>query len=129
MKKVTLFKVVSEDIYVHDFENYIRLHERASIKDFSKIGDNAVIANANTFIECPIYQWREIEFGKEGGGFVAMDPKLRKILETPFRREADEDSLHAWQETNKAYRLVDEYALRISVYNSLPWYKRIFRKV
>lgn len=129
MKTVKLYKVVSEDVHVHDFENYIQLRERASIIDFSKVGDNAVIASAETFIKCPIYQWRQIEFGKDKGGFIAMEPKLREILELPFRTEADEDSLHAWLETNKAYRQVDEYALRISVYNNLPWYKRIFRKV
>jgi hypothetical protein len=129
MKKVTLYKVVSEDIYVHDFENYIRFRERASMIDFSKVGDNAVIANAETFIECPIYQWRQIEFGKNKGGFIAMAPKLREILETPFRRESDESIIRAWKETNHQILRAEKYINRISVYNSLPWYKRIFRKV
>lgn len=129
MKKVTLYKVVSEDVYVHDFENYIQLRERASIKDFSKVGDNAVIAKAETFIECPIYQWREIKFGERKYGFVAMEPKLREILELPIRDKAEADIRRAWDEVNYQILRAERYITRISDYNNLPWYKRIFRKV
>lgn len=129
MKKVTLFKVVSEDVYVHDFENYIQLREMPSIKDFWKVGDKAVIANAETVVRYPIYQWHQIELGEDKGGFIAMEPKIREILEAPFRYAIDEKIREAYQQTNNAYRLVDSYEVRISVYNNLPWYKRIFRKV
>lgn len=125
MKKVTLFKVTGQDILVDDFAKFIQYHQRPTIEDFYKVGDKAVITDSATIHELPIYQWGQIQFGKEIGGFIAMEPKLREILESPFD--------HALREvitTKQMYHAeLKQLNERVRYFNSLPWYKRIFKRV
>lgn len=129
MKSVTLYKVETEEVLVDDFEHSLQYRMMSSLDNFRVLDDSVIFSGPATFASCPIHQWRKIDFGEEKGGFLALDPVLRHLLESPFREESDRSITEAWHETNKAYQLADGYALRISVYNSLPWYKRIFRKV
>lgn len=123
MRKVTLWEVKPIEMMVGGYE-ICRYATPDSAFPFSVSGEWAVPMTPMVAVErIPIHHIRKMERGQLQEEYIAIEPRLREILELPFREEVQnaEKLAAEWHET------ANIVALQIANFKELPWYARAWR--
>lgn len=131
-RPVTLYTIEEQTVMAHDIVSFYRSHmidwNSATILD----RDGVALATTER-IDVPVrryaealdapYDYHHKPSYKES--FIAIDPKLDWMIKEPIVSQMEA----AEKRSKAAMKQVTVYQDRINDYNSLPWYKRIFKKV
>lgn len=123
MRKVTLWEMKPTEMIVGGDE--IVRHQRDSFKafPFSRDGEWAMPLDTTVQVErIPIHTISKMERGERHDEYIAIEPKLREVLEVPFVTQVmkAEKAEAEWREYAHA---VDR---RRTEFNKKPWYHRIY---
>lgn len=129
MRQAKLYTVAEQDIIVSG-DTY-QLYEKPSTFFPIYVQTDGELSTVYTVeaIDIPVHHFRRVEAGVRKDDYIAVEPKLREMIESALAVNYNR-ALQAMDE-----RLMIEgsmrigYERRIEAFNSLPWYKRIFRKV
>ena len=134
MKEVTLYTVEEQKVIVGDrasFVSYFRKQPLPDLDEFISAGDKMLYSPEIGRIDVPVRKFvrdevdDKLHYINRIEYYVAIDPELEEMITSAAR-----DRIAELERENRAGRdLVDQYETRIDQYNSLPWYKRIFKRV
>jgi len=83
-------------------------------------------------VDLPVERITRIKHGVRQDCFIALDTDLREILEAPFTSRIanlEQDKAQLYREGQSWHDKCYELTRRITSFNNLPWYRRIFAKV
>ena len=127
MRETKLYMLEEHTVLAHPTADFYRIHRQQALPDFSdwiSAGDDMLLMN-NTTEDLPIHMVSRIEYGQRKDEFFVIDPHLQEILEAPFIHRVASAELQA----DRAQVGLINLQQKIDEFNSLPWYKRIFKKV
>jgi len=127
MRETKLYTLNEQVVLTYPTADFLRIRHQQRLPDLSQwleAGDDMVMLTDKTE-DVPIHRVSKIEYGQRKDEFIAVDSQLREILEAPFIHRADTAEL----QVDRAMMGLINLQQKIDEFNSLPWYKRIFKKV
>jgi hypothetical protein len=126
-RNVTLYRVEEEQVMAYDTVSYYRQQSLPSL-DAVLAGD--AVLTPSKRIDVPVRRYNESmrlddQSIAHKESFIAIDPKLEYMIKQPVLDKME----WALKQKEAAMCQMISYQDRISEYNDLPWYKRIFRRV
>lgn len=131
MREVTLYTIEEQTVMcAGDYVSFFRTHGIPSFDEFIKATDGALLMTTDK-INAPVRRFHETV--RDAGAhevrtvesYIAIDPKLERMVAQPHIDKME----WALKQKQSAMCQLMLYQDRISEYNDLPWYKRIFRRV
>jgi hypothetical protein len=126
-REVTLYRVEEERVMAYDTVSFIR---QRKLPDFHATMAGDVVLETMERVDAPVRRYAESMWLEDGSvahkeSFIAIDPKLDYMIRQPLLEKME------WVEKRAvaAMHQMELYQDRISEYNDLPWYKRIFKRV
>lgn len=130
-RPVTLYTIEEQTVMAYDIVSFYRSHAfdiNATILD----KDGISLATTER-IDVPVRRYAEAmdlprDYHQKPSykeSFIAIDPKLDWMIKEPLLAKVEA----AEKRSKAAMKQITLYQDRIGDYNSLPWYKRIFKKV
>lgn len=137
-KYVKIYSLKEEGVYFNGkniYEDSVYIYEDKKSLSMDRLDkEGATINDAYSYQELPIHTVRKMgRYGADFSHIFVIDPDLREVLENPIRRDYRErlnniQDQHK-QSLNYERDIVKELVQDINNYNSLPWYKRIFKRI
>ena len=123
MRRAKLYTLKEDEVIVAG--DYIEYHSQRFPYDamVPTLGDE-VLFTYDT-IRLPIHHVRKIEHGKNVDNFIAMSPEIQEMFDATYRDKVE----FILTQAESLSKIATAYRDRINEYNSLPWYKRIFKFV
>lgn len=126
-REVTLYRIEEEKVMAYDKISY---YARQHLPDFNAVMAGDVILEPTQRIDVPVRRYNESMMLDDHSiahkeSFIAIDPKLEYMIKQPVIDQME----WALKQKQSAMCQLMLYQDRISEYNDLPWYKRIFRRV
>lgn len=127
-REVTLYRVEEEQVMAYDMVSFYRQRGLPDLDSFTGAGD--VMLETIERIDAPVRRYNESMMLDDRSiahkeSFIAIDPKLEYMIKQPVIDQME----WALKQKQSAMCQLMLYQDRISEYNDLPWYKRIFRRV
>lgn len=132
MREATMFTIHEHRVMATDRYSYFMMNKLPNLDDFINAGPDVLVTTDSQRIDVPIHHVRKIEYGCRTDNYIALSPELQEILEAPFERRVFELKQEVWKAEAWAKQCLGRQQAAeelITVYNDLPWYKRIFLKV
>lgn len=127
MRETKLYTLEERTVLTHPTADFVRIQHRQQLPDFNmwiNAGDDMLLMQ-NATEDVPIHRVSRIEYGQRKDEFIAMDSQLQAIIEAPFIHR----TLQAEKQFEGAKVELRKMQQRIDDFNSIPWYKRIFKKI
>ena len=127
-REVTLYRVEEDQVMAYDVASFYRQRGLPDLETFTQAGD--VMLETIKRVDAPVRRYNESMMLDDRSiahkeSFIAIDPKLEYMIKQPVLDQME----WALKQKHSAMCQMMLYQDRISEYNDLPWYKRIFRRV
>ena len=127
-RPVKLYTVEEQEVMAYDYVSFYRQHKLDLNAGIPVRGDDIMLATTER-IDVPVRRFVEAlsmsDKSKWKESFIAIDPRLEEMITCKWIERAEQSESRA----SAAMSQMLLYQDRISDYNDLPWYKRIFRRV
>ena len=132
MRRTKLYTIQEHEVLADD---KVRLHEAyrhaMSMDDIINTKSDEFLLT-NEIYDVPVHIVSKIEFGERKDQFIAIHPDLKEILNAPYVGKVEELKNEVSTLKSKVKGWVDQYnklESKVQDFNTLPWYKRIFKKI
>lgn len=127
MRETKLYTLNEQVVLTYPTAEFLRIRHQQRLPDLNQwleAGDEMVMLTEKTE-DVPIHMISKIEYGQRKDEFIALDSQLQAIIEAPFIHR----TLQAEKQFEGAKAELRSMLDKVTHFNSLPWYKRIFKKI
>lgn len=123
--EVTLYELRPHHIYQKYPEYYIERYLRSE-KPYLFEGDFQEARMVAEIERIPVHKIRYEEGRVSRTIRIAMEPRLSELLEAPIKAKFESDTRRLEKELATKDEQIKLFEERISLFNSLPWYRKIW---
>jgi hypothetical protein len=120
MRETKLYTLNEQVVLTYPTAEFLRIR----LDQWLEAGDEMVMLTEKTE-DVPIHMISKIEYGQRKDEFIALDSELQAIIEAPFIHR----TLQAEKQFEGTKAELRSMLDKVNHFNSLPWYKRIFKKI